>query len=163
MDSKHDRSPLKSLSLYNPWHLIALGFGSGLAPKAPGTFGSLAALPICMFMLYTPWPLLLLLCLVTMVVGTMAADKAEAAMGTHDNSAIVVDEFLGMFIAIIGYPADWRLSLLAFVLFRFFDILKPFPVNLADRKIKGGLGVMTDDVLAGVYAALSAQIIFAFW
>ncbi len=157
---KHDRSYLKNISLKNPWHLLALGFGSGLCPKAPGTMGSLVVVPICMLLVYCPWYLTLLLCLVTLMIGTYAASITEKAMGMHDNSAIVIDEFLGMFISVLFYPPSWYYALLAFVLFRVFDILKPFPVNYVDKKVSGGLGVMLDDVLAGIYALIMAQIIF---
>ena len=78
----------------------------------------------------------------------------------HDNSSIVIDEFDGMFIAVIAFPHFWYYSLLAFVLFRIFDILKPWPVSLADKKIGGGLGVMVDDVIAGIMALGFAHVIF---
>ena len=143
---KHSRSPLKNISLKNPWHLIATGFGSGLAPKAPGTFGSLAAVPLCALLIYCPV--------------YVPASETEKAMGMHDNSSIVIDEFDGMFIAVIAFPHFWYYSLLAFVLFRIFDILKPWPVSLADKKIGGGLGVMVDDVIAGIMALGFAHVIF---
>jgi phosphatidylglycerophosphatase A len=157
---KHSRSPLKNISLKNPWHLIATGFGSGLAPKAPGTFGSLAAVPLCALLIYCPVYVQILVALITFIIGTKAASETEKAMGMHDNSSIVIDEFDGMFIAVIAFPHFWYYSLLAFVLFRIFDILKPWPVSLADKKIGGGLGVMVDDVIAGIMALGFAHVIF---
>ena len=97
------------------------------------------------------------------ILGTIASSKTEKAMGMHDNSSIVIDEFAGMFISVIAFPKEWYLCLLAFVLFRIFDIIKPWPISLADRKIGGGLGVMVDDVLAGIAALACAHIIFYFF
>lgn len=157
---KHDRSPLKQLNLKDPWQLLAVGLGSGLAPVAPGTFGSLAALPLCMLLVYCPWHVVLVVVLLTFVLGLKAASAAEKVLGMHDNSAVVIDEFAGMFVAVMFYPPVWYYALLAFVLFRIFDIFKPFPVFVADRRVGGALGVMLDDILAGIYALLAAQLIF---
>lgn len=157
---KHSRSPLQNISLKNPWHLIATGFGSGLAPKAPGTFGSLAAVPLCMLLIYAPLYVQITAAVLTFLIGIKAASETEKAMGMHDNSSIVIDEFAGMFIAVIAFPHNIMYAFGAFVLFRLFDILKPWPVSLADKKIKGGLGVMVDDVLAGLMALACAHVIF---
>lgn len=157
---KHDRTPLKRLNLHDPWQLLATGFGSGLVPKAPGTFGSLAALPVCMLLVYLPWYAVLAVVLITFAAGLKAAAAAEAALGVHDNSAVVIDEFAGMFTAVLFYPPVWYYALLAFVLFRIFDIFKPYPVSLADQRVGGALGVMLDDILAGIYAMLAAQLFF---
>lgn len=157
-----DYALLRKLNLKNPWHLMAVGFGSGLSPKAPGTCGSFAAMFICMLMLY--WPLWVNLIIIAVVfgLGVIACNKAEAAMEYHDHGGIVIDEFVGMFITILAFPAQWYWALVAFVFFRFFDILKPFPVNWADRKIGGGLGVMVDDVVAGIYAYLAGLVLMMF-
>ena len=160
---KHDTTPLKNLNLLNPWHLIAVGFGSGLIPKAPGTFGSLAAIPLCVALIYAPLYLQLIVVLAVFILGTIASSKTEKAMGMHDNSSIVIDEFAGMFISVIAFPKEWYLCLLAFVLFRIFDIIKPWPISHADRKIGGGLGVMVDDVLAGIASLACAHIFFYFF
>ncbi|NLK84908.1 MAG: phosphatidylglycerophosphatase A [Aeromonadales bacterium] len=159
---KHDRQYLNRVSLKNPWHFLALGFGSGLLPKAPGTYGSLAALPICMILVYLPWYVTMAVILVTFFVGWYASSVTEKAMGMHDNSAIVVDEFVGMFISVLFYPSVYYYTILAFILFRFFDVLKPFPISYADKKVSGGLGVMLDDVLAGIAALATAHAIFYF-
>ncbi len=158
-----DRSILKKLNLRNPWHLIALGFGSGLAPKAPGTFGSLAAAIPCFILLaYEQYLALALLFIITFIGGTFACTQAEKAMGEHDHGAIVIDEFAGMFLAALTVPAGMALygTFSTFVLFRFFDILKPFPVGFADKRVAGGFGIMLDDVLAGCYAALGNYLFF---
>lgn len=157
---KHDRSVLKSLNLKDPWQVLAVGFGSGLLPKAPGTYGSLAALPFCMVLVYLPLYISLAFICIFTVIGTIAAAKTEKVLGMHDNSSIVVDEFAGMFVAVLFYPAVWYWCFLAFILFRIFDIFKPFPISFVDKKVNGGFGVMLDDLLAGIYAALAGQFIF---
>lgn len=159
---KRDRNPLQKISLTNPWHFIAVGFGSGLAPKAPGTWGSIASIPLCIGLIYCPLYIQILVAIICFVVGTIASSITEKAMGMHDNSSIVIDEFDGMFISVIAFPQQWYWAFLAFALFRIFDILKPWPIKLADEKIPGGLGVMVDDVLAGIAALGTAHIIFYF-
>lgn len=156
---KNDRSYLSKVSIKNPIHFISLGFGSGLMPKAPGTYGSLAALPICMLLVYQPWQVQIAVAVFTFFLGWYTSSVTEKAMGMHDNSAIVIDEFDGMFISIICFPSVWYYAILAFVLFRIFDILKPFPICMLDKRIGGGLGVMLDDVLAGLFALACAHVI----
>ena len=102
---KHDRSYLSKVSIKNPIHFISLGFGSGLIPKAPGTYGSLAALPICMLLVYLPWQVQIAVAVLTFFVGWYASSVTEKAMGMHDNSAIVIDEFDGV-------PQDTALALI---------------------------------------------------
>lgn len=158
-----DYQLLRKLNLKNPWHLLAVGLGSGLSPKAPGTCGSFLAMFFCMALLMAPWYVTPLVAIVVFFIGVKACNEAEKAMGIHDHGGLVIDEFVGMFISIIAFPQGaWYLAILAFALFRFFDILKPFPVSYADRNIKSGLGVMVDDVLAGIYALLSGHIILYF-
>jgi phosphatidylglycerophosphatase A len=141
----------------NPVHLLALGFGSGAAPKAPGTCGTLVAV-----ILY--WPLsqlnlnqYLLMVLVTCVVGIYLCGKTAEDLGVHDHGSIVWDEFAGFWITMIAAPVGWVWVFIGFVLFRFFDIIKPWPINWIDKKVTGGLGIMLDDVVAGVMAALVLQ------
>ena len=143
---------LQKLSLKNPWQCLALGFGSGLSPKAPGTVGSLCAIPFCYELMQLPFNMQLVIVVLSLLTGIRACSKAEEAMGIHDHGAIVFDEFVGMFIAVIALPATIYSLVLAFVLFRFFDILKPFPIGYIDKKVKGGLGIMLDDVIAGLMA-----------
>ena len=156
---KHDREPLRRIDLSDPWQLIATGFGTGMLPKMPGTFGSLAALPFCCAFVYAPLALQIVIIALVTVIGTFAASRTEKVLGMHDNSAIVIDEVAGMLVSCILYPPIWYLPFIAFVLFRFFDILKPWPVGLADRKVGGGFGVMLDDLIAGVWALAVFQII----
>lgn len=156
---RRNQEALAKLNLKNFWHLLAVGLGSGLSPKAPGTCGSLAMVPVCALLLYTDVWVQAAAALLIFILGIKACHEAEQAMGMHDHSSIVVDEFCGMAIAIIGLPQHWAYAVLAFVCFRVFDILKPPPVSYADQKIGGGLGVMVDDVLAGIYALAACHVI----
>lgn len=134
---------------------LATWFGCGLARKAPGTWGTLGALPPGVLLLWLGgWPALLVAAALVSVVGFYAAEVYEKETGTHDSGAIVIDEVAGMWIALGAAVLSPLSILLAFVLFRAFDILKPGPVGWADRKLPGALGVMADDVIAGILAAL---------
>ena len=148
--------------LTNPLHLLALGFGSGLAPKAPGTFGTVVAIPF--YLLFAELDLIFYLAIVVaaFVVGVFLCDYTSKALGVHDHSGIVWDEFVGFWITMIAVPLAWQWILLGFVLFRIFDIFKPWPVKLADQKIQGGFGIMIDDVLAGIYALICMHLILYF-
>lgn len=150
---------LARLSLKNPVHFLALGFGSGLAAKAPGTFGTLAAIPL--YLLMSPLPLVwyLGLTLLSVLAGVYICDKAAKDMGVHDHGAIVWDEVAGLLITMIAAPAGWGWLLVGFGLFRFFDIIKPWPIRWLDAKVEGGFGIMIDDVLAGVFAFIGLQLL----
>ena len=133
--------------------------GSGLAPFAPGTVGSLLALPIwwwCLADLSLPQQLLFVV--VVSLVSIWVVDRACRAAGVGDASAFVLDEFVGQWVALLAAPKSALVVGVGFVLFRTFDIGKPWPVSWADRELKGGLGVMADDLLAGVLAAVVLQL-----
>ena len=141
----------------NPVHLLAFGFGSGAAPKAPGTFGTLAAV-----LLY--WPLSTLtteyylwMLILTSLVGIFLCGKTAKDLNVHDHGGIVWDEFVGFWITMFMAPAGLTWVVIGFVLFRFFDIIKPWPIIWIDKKVSGGLGIMLDDIVAGVMAALVLQ------
>lgn len=138
--------------LKNPIHLLAFGFGSGLAPKAPGTFGTLIAIPI--FLLIASLSLLhySLFVLITALVGIYICGKTAADLRVHDHSGIVWDEMVGYWITMLMIPVSWHSLLAGFLLFRLFDIWKPFPIRWLDKHVKGGFGIMIDDVLAGFFA-----------
>ncbi len=161
MSKKNDYIYLAKLDLKNPWHFIAVGFGSGLSKKAPGTVGSLAAIPLCALLMQFPIFLEIVFILFSFYIGTKACQKAEDAMGMHDHGGIVIDEFVGMFISILFLPKTIMSLILAFILFRIFDILKPFPIGYVDKRVSGGFGIMIDDVIAGIFALISAHIIYA--
>ncbi|MEZ4884371.1 MAG: phosphatidylglycerophosphatase A [Chitinophagales bacterium] len=146
---------------------FATGFYSGLAPKAPGTAGSLFA-AILLFAstsfvpdLVTTYSLLGVIALF-FVIGVFTTNHLEETLG-KDPGCIVIDEFVGMWISLLFLPLQWWTIALGFVLFRFFDILKPFFIGTIDQKVKGGLGVMLDDVLAGIYANICLQLIVRYF
>lgn len=143
--------------LTNSSHFFAFGFGSGLAPKAPGTFGTLAAVPIYWLIQDLSWPIYITWLIVTFALGVYWCDRSSQQLGVHDHGGIVWDEFVGYWITMFLAPTGWLWMLLGFLLFRFFDIIKPWPINWLDRKVSGGFGIMIDDVLAGIYALIVLQ------
>jgi phosphatidylglycerophosphatase A len=145
--------------LKRPSSFIAYGFGSGLAPKAPGTFGTLAALPI--YWLMQDWPLTVYLTVVFLafMAGIWFCQRTVDWIKQDDPSGVVWDEIVGYLVAMTFAPGGWLWMLIGFVLFRFFDILKPWPVSWADKKLHGGLGIMLDDVVAGLYSALALHLL----
>ena len=149
--------------LRNPNHFFAFGFGSGLAPKAPGTFGTLAAIPFFLLLQYLSWPIYLSWLLITFALGVLWCDRSSKQLGVHDHGGIVWDEFVGFWVTMFMAPAGWLWVVIGFVLFRLFDIVKPWPINWLDKKVHGGFGIMIDDVLAGIYAFLCLQLIAWWW
>jgi phosphatidylglycerophosphatase A len=146
-------------SLANPAVLLATVFGVGWLPKAPGTWGSLAALAMGWFIVAEAGPAALIGSIVLVFgVGVWACAGYTKATGTHDSSACVIDEVVGQWIVLLVVPLDPWSYATAFATFRFFDIIKPWPTGWADRTISGGLGTMIDDVLAGLQAATVAWI-----
>lgn len=141
----------------NPIHFLAFGLGSGAAPKAPGTFGT--AMGVLIYVLLPTMPLLIysLFLVVTFVFGIWVCGKTSADLKVHDHGGIVWDEFVGYWITMFMAPAGWLWIVIGFVLFRIFDIVKPWPIKWADEKVEGGLGIMLDDVLAGIMAGLCLQ------
>lgn len=137
----------------DPELVILTGFGSGLAARAPGTWGTLAALPFWWFLL-APLDLALQLMVIaaTFALGIWLSARAARRHGLGDDPAIVIDEFVGLWVTLLGATQGLAEALLGFALFRLFDIWKPWPVSVADRRVRGALGVMLDDLLAGVYA-----------
>ena len=148
--------------LLNPIHCLAFGFGSGLSPKAPGTFGTLMAVPIYLLLMQLSLTMYSFVILISFVVGVYLCGKTADDLGVHDHPGIVWDEFVGFWITMLFAPAGWLWIVLGFVLFRFFDICKPWPIKYLDQKVEGGLGIMLDDVLAGVFALAVLQLIAYF-
>jgi phosphatidylglycerophosphatase A len=138
--------------LSHPAGWFATGFGAGLAPVAPGTVGSLVALVPYLAMRELSWPFYFSIVALVFALGVVASRVVVARLRTEDPGVVVVDEFVGLWLALAAAPHDWRWVVAGFVLFRLFDIWKPWPVSWADRNIGGGLGVMLDDALAGVMA-----------
>lgn len=150
----------------SPWHpaaLLATWFGSGLLPKAPGTWGSLAALPFAWGLgLAGGWPLLLAGSLVCFVVGWWAVAVYVRRTGADDPSEVVIDEVAGQWLVLAAAPPEPLFYMTGFALFRLLDITKPWPAGWADRHVHGGIGVMLDDMLAAVYGAALVALI-ALW
>lgn len=143
------------LRLRDPEALVATWFGSGLMPKAPGTWGSLAALPPALLIAWAGGaPALLLAAVMAFVFGMRAASAYAAAAGRPDPSEVVVDEVAALWLVLAFLPLGFTAWAFAFLAFRFFDVVKPWPVSLADRALKGGLGIMADDTVAAVYTIL---------
>lgn len=146
----------------HPASLVATVFGAGLSPVAPGTVGSLVALPLAWLLHWAGGPGLLVLgVVVVFFAGWWAAGVYGERVGVADSSAIVIDEVAGQWLVLAAVPLDLIYFAIGFALFRLFDIVKPWPVGWADRRIKGGLGVMLDDVLAGIYGA--AILLLVLW
>jgi phosphatidylglycerophosphatase A len=147
-------STKRNIDWRNPAHLLAFGFGAGLAPRAPGTFGTLLALPLYALMQPLALPMYLAALAALFGIGVVVCGRAARDMGVHDDPAIVWDEVVGYLIAMAFAPVGWVAAVAGFVLFRAMDILKPWPIGWADRRVGGGFGIMLDDVMAGVYAGL---------
>ena len=137
---------------------IATTAGSGFFPVAPGTVGSLIALVALWLLPEFPWPILAASTVVCFFIGVWSASECEKLWNRHDPGQVNWDEVVGMMVALIGLPNHWIVYLSAFFLFRFFDIIKPQPAN-ASQKLPGGWGVMSDDVIAGIYTNVLLQLL----
>jgi phosphatidylglycerophosphatase A len=145
--------------LAHPAHFFGLGFGSGLAPKAPGTFGTLVALPLFYLIAHLTLSTQLMLITMLFLVGIYICDVTGKALGVSDHGGIVWDEIVAMMLVLTFTPNNLFSWLIAFILFRLFDIWKPFPIRQFDAKLKHGFGVMFDDLLAAIYAIISLKIL----
>lgn len=155
--SKQARVPAKLL--LNPAHCLSLGFGSGLSPKMPGTMGTVVAVGLYLLLPEMDWKIYLGVILISFIIGIFLCDYTAKALNVHDHPGIVWDEIVGYFITLFMVPKTGLWVLLGFVLFRIFDICKPWPISVADKRLKGGLGIMLDDVIAGLFALIIIQII----
>jgi phosphatidylglycerophosphatase A len=146
--------PLSPALLRDPVHFFALGFGSGLAPKAPGTAGTLVG--VLLDPLLRPLGLEARVALVALmfVVGVWLCGESARRLGAHDHPGIVWDEIVGYLALMLVLPAGWGWALAGFVVFRFFDIVKPWPIRQLDHGVGGGFGIMLDDVMAAAWGAL---------
>jgi len=139
--------------------LVGTFLGAGFFPVAPGTAGTLGGIPLA-WLSGMAWPWLgLVLALLLFFPGWWAAGVCERRFGRKDPPAVVIDEVVGLLVALAGIAPGWLELLLGFTLFRLFDILKPWPVRLVDRKVPGGLGIMLDDVIAGLFARAALEVI----
>lgn len=147
--------------LANPIHLLALGLGSGLLKPAPGTWGTLAAIPVYLIVVswLSPFSVAYLgICAFAFLIGIYICGRCAEDVGVHDHSAIVWDEWVGLLVSFAFIQPSLTNLLLGFLLFRFFDIVKPWPIKRLDRSVHGGFGIMVDDLIAGVFACLVLQV-----
>jgi phosphatidylglycerophosphatase A len=141
----------------NPVHLLAFGFGAGCSPKAPGTMGTLLAVGIYLPLERLPLAAYLGVLLAVTVFGFWVCDRASKDLGVHDHPGIVWDEIAGFLLTMTAAPQGWAWIAAGFVLFRLFDIWKPWPIGWLDRRVGGGFGIMLDDLVAGLFAAICLQ------
>lgn len=155
----HNKPPAPVQLLLNPAHFLSLGFGAGLSPWMPGTAGSVAG--VLLFLLLGGLDRLdyLLVIVAALSAGVYLCGKTARALKAHDHPAIVWDEIVGVLITLFMAPREGLWILSGFLLFRFFDIVKPWPISLVDKHVKGGLGIMLDDVIAALFALLIIQTV----
>lgn len=146
----------------NPIHFIACGFGIGTFPWMPGTVATMAAIPLCILLSKLSILFYCLSCLLLFLIGVYCCDVVNKDFGTQDHPAAVLDEIATFPVALIAIPMTWYFILIAFVLFRFFDIVKPWPIRWVDRNVHGGFGVMLDDLMAAIATLILLQIIHLF-
>ncbi|RBW66022.1 phosphatidylglycerophosphatase A [Vibrionales bacterium C3R12] len=164
-------NPLSLISLKNPWHLLATGFGSGLSPIVPGTVGTLASIPFYLLLVQLPLPMYLVVVVISCIIGVKICQVTSDDMKVHDHGSIVWDEFAGFWITMSLVPMldlpvdDWKWLITGFVLFRFFDMVKPWPIGWLDKRVDGGFGIMVDDIVAGVMAGVALYLVghFSGW
>ena len=145
--------------LKDPILLLAFGFGSGLSKNMPGTLGTIAAIPLYLTLVQASDWTYLTVTLISIFVGIVICDKAAQKLQVHDYGGIVWDEIAGFLITMCWIPFSWESLLVGFALFRFFDILKPWPIKWLDQHVEGGFGIMLDDVVAGIFA----NLLMLFW
>ncbi|ELX7503889.1 phosphatidylglycerophosphatase A [Vibrio fluvialis] len=161
-------NPKSRLSMTNPWHLLATGFGSGLSPVVPGTMGTLASVPFYLLLAQLPLTLYIVVVIAASLIGIKICQVTSDDMQVHDHGSIVWDEFAGFWITMLIVPVlqlsvfEWKWLLAGFVLFRFFDMVKPWPIGWLDKRVHGGLGIMLDDLVAGVMSALALALV-GYW
>ena len=154
--------PIPKTVWSNPLHFIAFGFGSGTIPFAPGTFGTLIAIPFYLMMEPLPVWLYALITFLLTLGSIYVCDKTSRDINIEDHQGMCLDEVIGFLVTMIGAPAGWIWIAMGFVFFRLFDIVKPWPIRTIDARLTGGLGMILDDVLAGLMSCVLLQIIKLF-
>lgn len=154
-----DKVKIRHKVWQNPIYFLAFGFGSGLAPIAPGTLGTIAAIPVYLLIAHATWPIYLVSVIVAFALGVYLCDTVSRDLGIHDHSGIVWDEVVGYLLTMFLVPVHWVWMVTGLVLFRVFDIWKPEPIGWCDKHVKGGLGIMLDDILAAIPAAIILQLL----
>ncbi len=167
-NSRAHNRPITRRDLFkSPGNFLAFGFGAGLMPVAPGTCGTLIAIPFFLLLHELPAFLYAGALLVTFIAGTglcaRAAESLHLPAHRHDHPGIVWDEMVGLWVTLAFIPFSWSAVILGFVLFRVFDIAKPWPIRLIDRRLHGGIGIMLDDLIAGVFANLMLRLVLSWF
>ena len=155
---KTEQARVPAKLLLNPIHFLSLGFGSGLSPKMPGTLGTMVGVVLYLLTPEIDWRLYLGIIVLAFMVGIFLCDYTARTLKVHDHSGIVWDEIVGYWLTMFMVPKSWIWILSGFVLFRFFDVLKPWPISIADKYVKGGFGIMLDDLIAAIFSLLIIQI-----
>ncbi|WP_133127017.1 phosphatidylglycerophosphatase A family protein [Legionella nagasakiensis] len=143
----------------DPVYFIAFGFGTGLMPIAPGTWGTLAAIPVYLLLTSSAWSVYLICTIAAFLLGVYVSEKVSTDLGVHDYSGIVWDEVVGYLFTMFLAPSGVVWMIIGFLLFRIFDIWKPQPIRLIDKQVRGGLGIMLDDLLAAIPAWVILQLL----
>jgi phosphatidylglycerophosphatase A len=146
-----------------PIHFLAFGFGAGLAAKAPGTWGTLVAVPIfiILHLLKITDVYYLAVVILLLIAGIWICGRTANDIGVHDHGGIVWDEIVGYLITLVALPMHWSIIIAGFILFRLFDIAKPWPISWLDKKVQGGLGIMLDDIVAGLFSCGILHLLLA--
>ena len=142
---------------------LATGFYIGNIPFAPGTFGSILGLALSFLVAGLKLPLALVCIVIFTAMAIRIADEAEKLLKKKDPGCIVIDEIAGIAVTLAGLPFNLTTVLIGFIIFRFLDILKPFPIRALDKQISGGLGIVLDDVIAGIFANLLLRLIYVYF
>lgn len=158
-----DRAAIKKVALGSPSGLLAFGFGSGLSPFAPGTMGTVVAIPFVFALKSLGAPGFWIALLLLFLLGIQICGHVSRKLGMHDHGGIVWDEMVGYWLAIAFVPLQWHWLLAAFVLFRFFDIYKPWPIRHLDRQVSGGFGIMIDDIVAALFTIIVLAVLQSWW
>jgi len=159
MTAARKKAPLSAGLLRDPIHLIALGFGTGLCPIGPGTCGTLLGVVMALALLEVPAIVAWLIVIVAIAGGVWVTGESARRIGVHDHSGIVWDEIAAFLALALVLPEGWLWLAAGFILFRVFDIVKPWPIREMDHRLPGGLGIMLDDLMAAVYSAFALRLI----
>lgn len=156
---KYKALPVPDSVWHKPTHFIAFGFGAGLAPIAPGTFGTLMGIPFYLLLSWLP-NLYYLIAVVLITIASMwLSDIVSKEINVHDHPGMCLDEIVGFLVTMCFAPHGWLWIAIGFGLFRFFDIVKPWPISYIDQKVHGGFGIVLDDVIAGIFSLVVIQIL----
>jgi phosphatidylglycerophosphatase A len=137
--------------VFSDWrYFIGFGFGSGLLPKMPGTWATLITIPLVYLLSFSPRLVYIAVCIIIFILGSWLSEILTKELGEHDYGGVNCDEILGFLIVMFPFPCTWQNLLLGFILFRAYDIFKPFPISWVDKHIESGIGMMLDDVLAAI-------------